>query len=131
MGPTERLSGIRLFVLWGVLLGSPGLVWGQASCVQLTGGCGAAIHPSQCFPDALGPVSWQDSGGSRPRQVRILANSPQSTCHPPVGIGAPPVCCSPLHPPASPGPSVKLRIVNQRVWVDYDAPNYYCQNTGD
>jgi YD repeat-containing protein len=106
-------------------------VVGQGGCAQLTGGCSAPAHPSQCFPDALGPIAWQDIAGFRTRQVRTLANSPQSTCHPPVGIGAPPVCCNPFHPPANPGPSVKLRIVNQRVWVDYDAPNYYCQNSGD
>ena len=123
-----RWAGV--FVLWMLALGSVA-AFGQGTCVQLSGGCSAGAHPSQCFPDALGPVSWRDLGGTHTLQVRTLANSPQSNCHPPVGIGAPPVCCNPFHPPASPGPSVKLRMEGQRVWVDYDAPNYYCQNSGD
>jgi RHS repeat-associated protein len=89
------------------------------------------VQPQQCFPDALGPVTWTDPAGARTTQVRYLPDSPNSTCHPPVGIGAPPRCCTSFHPPASPGPSVKLRIEGKRVWVDYDAPNYDCQNTGD
>jgi len=31
----------------------------------------------------------------------------------------------------TPGPTVKLRVEGKRIWVDYEAPNYYCQNTGD
>ncbi|HZF07956.1 MAG TPA: carboxypeptidase regulatory-like domain-containing protein [Thermoanaerobaculia bacterium] len=110
---------------------APGALQAQGSCVRLNGGCTPPEQPGQCFPDALGPITWTDPGGARTTQVRFLANSPNSTCHPPVGIGAPPHCCTSFHPPASPGPSVKLRIVGRRVWVDYDAPNYYCQNTGD
>jgi RHS repeat-associated protein len=113
------------------LLALPGSAGGQGSCVTLSGGCSPPVHPSQCFPDAAGPISWQDLAGFRTRQVRTLPDSPLSACHPPVGIGTRPVCCSPLHPPASSGPSVHLRIEGQRVWVDYDAPNYDCQNTGD
>jgi RHS repeat-associated protein len=99
--------------------------------VLLNGGCTPPVQPNQCFPDATGPESWTDPAGDRTTQIRFAPQSPNSTCHGPVGIGGPPHCCSSFHPPASPGPSVKLRIVGRRVWVDYDAPNYYCQNTGD
>ncbi|HEX3126417.1 MAG TPA: carboxypeptidase regulatory-like domain-containing protein [Thermoanaerobaculia bacterium] len=97
----------------------------------LHGGCTPPVQPQQCFPDAAGPESWTDPAGERTTQIRFAPQSSNSTCHGPVGIGAPPHCCTSFHPPASPGPSVKLRIVGRRVWVDYDAPNYYCQNTGD
>jgi RHS repeat-associated protein len=103
----------------------------QGGCVLLNGGCTPPVQPNQCFPDAAGPESWTDPAGERTTQIRFAPQSANSTCHGPVGVGAPPHCCSSFHPPASPGPSVKLRIVGRRVWVDYDAPNYYCQNTGD
>lgn len=130
MRPRALLSWVGFLVLWSMVLGIPGPAWGQ-SCVQLTGGCSPPVQPSQCFPDALGPVSWQDPAGAQTVQTRRLADSPLSSCHPPVGIGAKPVCCSPFYPPTSPGPSVQLRVVGQRVWVDYDAPSYDCQNSGD
>jgi RHS repeat-associated protein len=104
---------------------------GGGSCVLLRGGCGAPLQPNQCFPDARGPSSWTDCGGARTSQHRLAADSPLSTCHPPVGIGGPPPCCTSFHPPASSTPSVKLRVEGTRIKVDYQAPNYYCQNAGD
>jgi len=128
-GRARRAVFLGLCSLFGFLLS--GAVFGQGSCVLLRGGCTPPEQPQQCFPDALGPISWTDPGGARTVQVRFFPDSPSSTCHAPVGIGAPPRCCTSFHPPASPGPSVKLRIVGKRIWVDYDAPNYDCQNTGD
>jgi RHS repeat-associated protein len=101
------------------------------SCVLLHGGCGSPVQPQQCFPDALGPAQWTDPGGAHTRQIRYAVQSIQSTCHGPVGVGAPPACCTSLHPPGTPGPTLKLRVEGKRIWVDYEAPNYYCQNTGD
>jgi RHS repeat-associated protein len=113
------------------LLGA-GTAYAQpGGCVLLHGGCGSPVQPQQCFPDALGPASWTDPGGARTSQVRFAAQSLQSTCHGPVGIGAPPACCTSLHPPAAPAPTLKLRVEGKRIWVDYEVPNYYCQNTGD
>jgi len=123
----KALAGLCL--VFGFLLA--GETFGQGSCVLLNGGCTPPEQPQQCFPDATGPVTWTDPGGPHTQQVRILPDSPNSNCHPPVGIGAKPRCCTSFHPPASPGPSVKLRIAGKRVWVDYDAPNYDCQNSGD
>jgi YD repeat-containing protein len=107
---------------------------GGASCVLLRGGCGSPLQASQCFPDAAGPTSWTDCGGARTTQVRLAADSPLSTCHPPVGIGSPPRCCTSFHPPAPPAgapPSVQLEVVGTRIWVRYMAPNYLCQRSGD
>jgi RHS repeat-associated protein len=105
---------------------------GTGSCVALRGGCNPPEQPNQCFPDAVGPTSWTDCGGMRTSQHRLAPDSPLSTCHPPVGIGAAPRCCTSFHPPASGSPpSVELQVVGTRIWVRYQAPNYACQNTGD
>ncbi len=96
----------------------------------LHGGCG--VQPMQCFPDALGPASWTQPGGGRTTQWRFGPQSAASDCHGPIEAGQPPRCCTSFHPPASgPRPTVALRISGTRVFVDYEAPNYYCQNTGD
>jgi YD repeat-containing protein len=122
-----------LFVLCGLLplCLLPAPASGQGSCVLLNGGCNPPEQPNQCFPDALGPTSWTDPAGQRTTQVRFALQSPETTCHPPVGVGSAPHCCTSFHPPSSSAPTVKLRIVGTRIWVDYDAPNYYCQQTGD
>lgn len=37
-----------------------------------------------------------------------------------------------LVPPAcTPAPTVSLRVSGYRILIDYEAPNYFCQNTGD
>jgi hypothetical protein len=121
-----------LFVLCGLLpLGLPAAALGQGSCVLLNGGCNPPEQPNQCFPDALGPTSWTDPAGQGTTQVRFAPQSPATTCHPPVGVGSAPRCCTSFHPPSSSAPTVKLRMVGTRIWVDYDAPNYYCQQSGD
>lgn len=129
----KRVSTFFVFLSMGLIFLGPGTApaAAQGSCVLLHGGCSPPVQPQQCFPDAAGPESWTDPAGARTTQIRFAPQSSNSTCHGPVGIGAPPHCCTSFHPPAIPGPSVKLRIVGRRVWVDYDAPNYYCQNTGD
>src|SRR4051812_24930291 len=96
--------GIFLFV------SSLPAAFGQ-SCFVPNGGCSPPEQPGQCFPDAAGPITWTDPGGPHPSQVRFLPDSPSSACHPPVGIGSKPHCCTSFHPPGSSAPSVKLRIV--------------------
>jgi RHS repeat-associated protein len=121
------------FVLCGLLplCLLPAPAFGQGSCVLLNGGCNPPEQPNQCFPDALGPTFWTDPAGQRTTQVRFAPQSLATTCHPPVGVGSAPHCCTSFHPSSSSAPTVKLRIVGTRIWVDYDAPNYYCQQTGD
>jgi RHS repeat-associated protein len=97
----------------------------RAQCYKLHGACGA--FPQQCFPDASGPSNWSDGLSS---QTRGALDSLGSSCHPPVTTGQP-VCCSAIHPPAGSQPTVKLRVQGTRIFVDYDAPSYYCQQTGD
>jgi hypothetical protein len=109
-------------------------VLARAQCYQLNGGCG--LFPQQCFPGAAGPTFWTDGLTT---QRRIDANSPESSCHPPVTTG-PSTCCASA-PPAAPGPTLtNLRAVliasagstdTYAVSVDYDAPNFFCTNTGD
>ena len=109
-------------------------VLARAQCYQLNGGCG--LFPQQCFPGAAGPTFWTDGLTT---QRRIDANSPESSCHPPVTIG-PPACCASA-PPALPPPTLSnLRAVliasaastdTYAVSVDYDAPNFFCTRTGD
>jgi hypothetical protein len=73
------------------------------TCVLLHGGCGSPVQPQQCFPDAAGPSAWTDPGVAHTRQIRYAVQSSESTCHGPVGVGAPPACCTSLHPPGAPG----------------------------
>jgi RHS repeat-associated protein len=106
----------------------------RAQCYKFTGGC--STYPQQCFPSAAGPTFYFDGSSS---QLRIAADSPESTCHPPVTFG-PPACCS-SPPPAYSQPRLSnLRAVlvkneggsdTYAVSVDYDAPNFYCTSTGD
>jgi RHS repeat-associated protein len=106
----------------------------RAQCYKFNGGC--STYPQQCFPSAAGPTLYFDGSAS---QIRIAADSPESTCHPPVTFG-PPACCS-SPPPASSQPRLSnLRAVlvknagntdTYAVSVDYDAPNFYCTSTGD
>jgi RHS repeat-associated protein len=105
-----------------------------AQCYKFTGGC--STYPQQCFPSAAGPTLFFDGQST---QIRIAANSPESTCHPPAIFG-PPACCS-SPPPASSQPALSnLRAVlvknegntdTYAISVDYDAPNFYCTSTGD
>jgi RHS repeat-associated protein len=97
----------------------------QAQCTKLNGGCGE--FPQQCFADTLAPFDWTDGVTS---QTRGLLDSLESSCHPPVTIG-PPACCSFIHPPGGSQPTIKLRLAGNRIFVDYDAPDYLCQQTGD
>jgi RHS repeat-associated protein len=97
----------------------------EAQCHKLSGGCGE--FPQQCFPDPAAPFAWTDG---LTRQIQGFLDSPGSNCHAPVTNG-PPACCSFLHPPGRSQPTVKLRLAGTRIFVDYDAPNYYCQQTGD
>jgi RHS repeat-associated protein len=136
-----RCSHLRYVVLASLaaLLAVPPASAGAPSCTYLSGGCGA--QPQQCFADALAPTPWLDPG-SRTTQWIINLDSPESKCHPPVDIGRPPCCASnPL--PVPPPTLSNLRAVLLRkddnktptdlyeISVDYDAPNYLCQNTGD
>ena len=130
IGDRGRGLGLALCLL-GFLSVGVGTGRAQGSCVLLSGGCSPPVQNNQCFPDALGPVFWEDVGGGSV-QTRRATESDLSTCHGPVGVGAPPRCCTSFHPPASgPAPTVTLRVVGRRVLVDYEAPNYYCQQTGD
>src|SRR5437868_7680551 len=106
--PCPCVTGLRHLPLacWCCL--ALALVAGKAhgqTCVLLHGGCGSPVQPQQCFPDAAGPSAWTDPGGAHTRQIRYAVQSSQSTCHGPVGIGAPPACCTSLHPPGAPGPT--------------------------
>ncbi len=116
-----------LFLVVAVLAGA-GAVAGQG-CTLLHGGCGE--FPQQCFADTLAPATWSDG---LTEQDRVSFDSPESTCHAPVLVG-PPACCTSFHPPGSSQPTISLRAEptgdGAEVVVDYDAPNYFCQNTGD
>ncbi len=116
-----------LFSLVAVLAGAGGVA-GQG-CTLLNGGCGE--FPQQCFADTLAPDTWSDG---LTEQDRVNFDSPESTCHAPVSVG-PPACCTSFHPPGDSQPTISLRAEptgdGAEVVVDYDAPNYFCQNTGD
>ncbi len=116
-----------LFLVVAVLAGA-GAVAGQG-CTLLHNGCGE--FPQQCFADTLAPATWSDG---LTEQDRVSFDSPESTCHAPVSVG-PPACCTSFHPPGSSQPAISLRAEptgdGAEVVVDYDAPNYFCQNTGD
>ena len=126
----------RRWWTWGGLALALALapVAARAQCYKFNGGCGE--FPQQCFPSAAGPAFFFDGLTS---QTRVAADSPESTCHPPVTFG-PPACCASL-PPASSQPALSnLRAVlvasnggtdTYAVSVDYDAPNFYCTNDGD
>lgn len=88
----------------------------------------------QCFPDASGPAYWLDPNlGSHTTQIRTALESSQSGCHPgPFPTGARPNCGTCSAPPwDGPSPVVTFRLAGTRILVDYDAPNYYCVDTGD
>jgi hypothetical protein len=88
-------------------------------------------HPQQCFPVASGPALWQDVGGDRTWQYRREIQSPNDTCTPvPLGETIP-NCCGGLPPFDGPAPTVSLHVVGKRIYVDYNAPNFYCTDGGD
>lgn len=124
----RNLFGRSVLFLVVAIWAGAGASSGQ-SCTLLRGGCGE--FPQQCFADLLAPAFWSDGITT---QYRVAFDSPESTCHPPVTEG-PPACCSSLHPPGFSQPTVSIRAVptgdGAEVYVDYDAPNYFCQNTGD
>lgn len=94
-------------------------------------------NTQQCFPDASGPAFWTDPATSsfptHTSQVRTALQSPSSTSHTgALPTGSRPNCGGIIHPPAGgAAPTISLRLVGRRVVVDYEAPNYYCQDTGD
>jgi len=98
-------------------------------------GTGYGVQPNNCRPDPTGPAGWTDPGtsaGSRTSQVRRAVRSPNSTWYPTLPTGSVPPCNGSFTVPSgSPAPSVTLRLQGRRVLVDYDAPNFYCKNTGD
>jgi RHS repeat-associated protein len=107
----------------------------RAQCYLFNGGC--STFPQQCFPSAAGPTFFFDGVTS---QLRIAADSPESTCHAPVAFG-PPACCAGAPPASDPKPTLtNLRAVlvksnaegdTYAVSVDYDAPDFYCSRAGD
>jgi len=98
-------------------------------------GSGSGVQPNNCRPDPTGPAGWTDPGtsaGSRTSQVRRAVRSPNSTWYPVLPMGSVPSCNDSFNiPSGSAAPSVSLRLQGRRVVVDYDAPNFFCKNTGD
>lgn len=132
----RMVRNVAGFVLAGILcfaLGAANPL--EAQCLLLSGGCNA-YQPNQCFPDANGPSSWTDPGlstGAHTTQTRTALQSSQSACHSGwSGVGYP-YCSSDCsyHPACTPAPTVSLRVSGYRILIDYEAPNYFCQNTGD
>jgi hypothetical protein len=102
MGPGNRRRWTWVALALALAL-APGAA--RAQCYKFNGGC--STYPQQCFPSAAGPTLYFDGSAS---QIRIAADSPESTCHPPVTFG-PPACCS-SPPPASSQPRLSnLRAV--------------------
>jgi hypothetical protein len=95
-------------------------------------GCNPNVQPNQCFPDTSGPASWTDPGNSSPghtNQTRVALKSARTTSYGTLPTGVRPNCSG---VPSSPAPQVSVRVSGTgRILVDYDIPNYYCQNTGD
>ena len=85
-----------------------------------------------CRPDGSGlPAAWYSpsGAGSRTWQMRRATRSPNSTAYPVLLTGSYPECRFSF-PGNSPAGSATLRVVGRRVFVDYDAPNYYCFDDG-
>jgi len=106
------------------------------TCVRHSDSEGCHLAPQQCFPVASGPSVWQDVGGFRTWQYRRAVQSPLDTCTPvPLGDAIPTCpsvsgCTGNVPPAGGPPPTVSIRIVGTRVFIDYDAPNLYCTNAG-
>jgi RHS repeat-associated protein len=103
---------------------------GQTTCSIPSNGCSPPVQASQCFPGKDGPSSWTDPGGYHTTQTRTAVYSLLSTCHGPIG-DAQPSCCNGLPSADGPNPKISLRVVKNRIFVDYEAPNLYCTNNGD
>ena len=100
------------------------------TCSIPNNGCTPPVQPSQCFPGNDGPSTWTDPGGYRTTQTRTAVYSTLSTCHGPIG-NSQPACCNGLPSASGPDPTVSLRVVKNRIFVDYEAPNLYCTDNGD
>lgn len=94
---------------------------------------GCYIQNQQCFPDASGPAFWLDPNmGSHTTQIRTALQSAASNCHTgPLPTGQRPGCSCQPAPGDGHDPTVSLRLSGTRILVDYEAPNYYCVDTGD
>ena len=122
-------SAGRLILVAALLAAVAGLAQAQ-TCSVPNGGCEVPLQPSQCFPGLDGPVTWTDPGGFHTTQTRTAVYSPLSTCHGAIG-DTQPACCDTLPPNDGAKPTVSLRVVGNRIFVDYEAPNYYCTAVGD
>ena len=138
MQPARLLNRCLRELVAGVLLVTVATVARGQTCgnrqsgpcnpgVLLSGGCNPPEQANQCFPDATGPACWTDPGGNQTKQTRNAVQSVRSS-HPPIGVGSKPVCATST---SSAAPTVTLRVVGRRVFVDYDVPDYYCQDPGD
>jgi len=108
------------------------LCFGQTNCTPLTGGCNPPEQPSQCFPGVDGPAIWTDPGGIHTVQWRRALISPETTSHGQLTNDQPPYCGGQYEVSCSgANPTVRVYTRGTRILIDYDAPNYYCQQPGD
>jgi hypothetical protein len=139
MHPLHRACVTAAAILVGFLASSVvvgqcpngGLPNGGCTLPPTSCGCNPPIQPSQCFPDTSGPAFWLDPGNSAivpTSHTRTALKSPSTTSYGQLPTGSRPACNG---VPSSPAPTLSVRLVGQRIMVDYDIPNYYCQDTGD
>ncbi len=118
-----------------------GIPWGGCTWPNPIQNCGCGRDNNQCRPDPTGPAAWTDptGSGSRTTQTRRGVRSPNSGWYSALPTGYVPGCNGSLmipgaQPPGNPStvnPSISIRKVGTRILVDYDAPNYFCKDTGD
>jgi YD repeat-containing protein len=126
----NSMRDARSAMILGLLLVLASGTARSQTCSIPNNGCTPPLQPSQCFPGIDGPSTWTDPDGYHTTQTRTAVYSTLSTCHGPIG-DTQPNCCGGLPPASGPAPTVSLRVVKNRIFVDYEAPNLYCTNNGD